>query len=74
MRRPRTHSYASVAADPSELHRLKNQLSIIYGFADLIQVEMAAGDPHEPQMAAIKKTVMAALDILRDGQHDPEEK
>ena len=53
---------------------MKNQLSIIYGFADLIVVEMAPGDPHARQMAEIQKTVMAALDILRDGQHDPEGK
>ena len=74
LRRRRTHSYASVAADPSELHRLKNQLSIIYGFADLILIEMAPGDPYAARMAEIQKTVMAALEILRDGQHDPEGK
>ena len=59
--------------DPSELHRLKNQLSIIYGFADLILVEMPAGDPHAPQMAEIQRTVMAALEILRDPHDEPEE-
>ena len=62
-----------MAVDPSELHRLKNQLSIIYGFADLILVEMAAGDPHAARIAEIQKIVVAALEILRDEQPHPEE-
>ena len=62
-----------MAVDSSELHRLKNQLSIIYGFADLILVEMTAGDPHAAQIAEIQQTVAAALDILRDEQQQPEE-
>ena len=62
-----------MAVDPSELHRLKNQLSIIYGFADLILIEMAPGDPHAEKMAEIQKTAIAALEILRDVPHPSEE-
>jgi hypothetical protein len=62
-----------VAVDPSELHRLKNQLSIVYGFADLLVIEMAPGDPHVPQMAEIQKHAMAALELLRDAPPKSEE-
>lgn len=62
-----------MAVDSSELHRLKNQLSIVYGFADLLLIEMAPGDPHAPQMAEIQQHAMAALELLRDAPPNPEE-
>lgn len=73
----RTNTDTSRAAlDPHALHRLKNQLSIVYGFADLMLVEMAADDPSAAQIAEIRKTAIAALEILSDtsGEHrDPTE-
>lgn len=62
-----------MALDKKELHRLKNQLSIIYGFADLMLVEMAPGDPHAPRIDEIRKTTIAAIDILDDVHRDPTE-
>ena len=62
--------------DSHTLHRLKNQLSIVYGFADLMLVEMAADDPHAIQITEIRQTAIAALKILSDtsGDHrDPTE-
>ena len=59
--------------DPSELHRLKNQLSIIYGFADLLLIEMTPGDPHTRQIADIQQHATDALELLRDTQPDSEE-
>lgn len=62
---------SSTVVDSHTLHRLKNQLSIVYGFADLMLVEMADDDPHAMQIAEIRKTAVAALKVLSDtsGEH-----
>ncbi len=62
-----------MALDSRELHRLKNQLAIIYGFADLMLVEMPPGDRHAPQIAEVRKTASAALEILNDVHRNPTE-
>ena len=62
-----------MALDSKDVHRLKNQLAIIYGFADLMLVEMPPGDRHVPKITEIRDTTVAALEILNDVHRDSTE-
>jgi hypothetical protein len=52
-------------AEPKDLHKLKNHLSVIYSFADLLIGEMEDADPLVPTLGKIQREAHAALEILR---------
>ena len=47
--------------DPIVAHRLKNKLSIILGFCDLLLQELPDGDKHRPDVLQIQEAARAAL-------------
>jgi hypothetical protein len=46
------------------LHQLKNHLSIIVGFADLMLAELKEGDPRRADVHEIVKSARAAMAIV----------
>jgi hypothetical protein len=52
--------------DPNLVHRLKNHLAIIMGFADLVVMESAEGDPHRADLVEIQKAARDALAMMAD--------
>lgn len=59
-----------VMADPPPtperelLHALKNQLSIVVGFSDLVFSETPPEDPRYADLAEIQKAARAAMEII----------
>jgi hypothetical protein len=47
-----------------KVHRLKNQLAIILGFAELLLEEMPADDPHRTDLEHILRAAKSALGEL----------
>jgi hypothetical protein len=52
--------------EPAEIHQLKNHLSIIIGFCDLLLGDMASDDPKRVDIQEMRKAGQAALDMLPD--------
>lgn len=52
--------------DPTLVHRLKNQLTIIRGFADVLLAEMAVEDRFRPDAMEIRKAVGTAIDLVKE--------
>jgi hypothetical protein len=50
--------------DPASVHRIKNQLSIIMGFCDLLLGNMADDDPRRPDVIQIQTAGRSALNDL----------
>jgi hypothetical protein len=50
--------------DPASVHRIKNQLSIIMGFCDLLLGNMADDDPRRPDVIQIQTAGRSALNEL----------
>jgi hypothetical protein len=50
--------------DRELLHALKNQLSIVVGFSDLVFSETPPDDPRYADLAEIQKAARAALAII----------
>ncbi len=50
--------------DSPELHQLKNHLSIIVGFCDLLLGDMTQADPKRADIQEMRKAGQAALDML----------
>jgi hypothetical protein len=57
---------ASTDPEPPELHQLKNHLSIIIGFCDLLLGDLADGDPKRVDILEMRKAGQAALDLMPD--------
>jgi hypothetical protein len=53
-----------MTAEPPEIHQLKNHLSIVIGFCDLLLGDMAGDDPKRVDILEIRKAGQAALDML----------
>ena len=52
--------------EPPELHQLKNHLSIIIGFCDLLLGDLDADDPKRVDIQEMRKAGQAALELLPD--------
>jgi hypothetical protein len=52
--------------DSPLLHQLKNHLSIVLGFCDLLLEDMAQDDPKRFDIQEMRKAGQAALDLLPD--------
>jgi hypothetical protein len=50
--------------DRELLHALKNQLSIVVGFSDLVYSETPPDDPRYADLAEIRKAARAAMAII----------
>ena len=50
--------------DRELLHALKNQLSIVVGFSDLVYSETPPDDPRYSDLAEIRKAARAAMAII----------
>ena len=57
---------ASTDPEPPELHQLKNHLSIILGFCDLLLGDLADDDPKRADIMEMRKAGQAALDLMPD--------
>ena len=57
---------ASTDPEPPELHQLKNHLSIIIGFCDLLIGDLADDDPKRVDILEMRKAGQAALDLMPD--------
>jgi hypothetical protein len=57
---------ASTDPEPPELHQLKNHLSIIIGFCDLLLGDLAHDDPKRVDILEMRKAGQAALDLMPD--------
>lgn len=57
---------ASTDFEPPEIHQLKNHLSVIVGFCDLLLTDMPADDPKRGDIQEMRKAGQAALDLLPD--------
>jgi hypothetical protein len=55
---------AATSAEPPEIHQLKNHLSIVIGFCDLLLGDMAGDDPKRVDILEMRKAGQAALDLL----------
>jgi hypothetical protein len=55
---------ANTYPEPPELHQLRNHLSIIMGFCDLLLGELANDDPKRKDILEVRKAGQAALDTL----------
>ena len=55
---------AYTESEPPELHQLKNHLSVIVGFCDLLLGDMSADDPKRVDILEMRKSGQAALDLL----------
>jgi hypothetical protein len=51
--------------EPEELHKLKNQLGVVVGFAELLLAEFPDDDPRRPDMLQIHAAAIAAMELLR---------
>jgi hypothetical protein len=52
--------------EPPQLHQLKNHLSIVIGFCDLLLGDMAHDDPKRIDIQEMRKAGQAALDLIPD--------
>ena len=52
--------------DSEVIHRLKNHLAIIVGFADLVVAEAAADDPRRADLLEIQKAARDAIAMMAD--------
>jgi len=52
------------STEPPEIHQLKNHLSIIIGFCDLLLSDMASDDPKRVDIQEMRKAGHAALEML----------
>ena len=52
--------------EPPQLHQLKNHLSIIVGFCDLLLGDLTDDDPKRVDIHEIRKAGQAALDLIPD--------
>ncbi|HYE88568.1 MAG TPA: hypothetical protein VEA16_19535 [Vicinamibacterales bacterium] len=50
--------------EPASVHRLKNQLSIILGFCELLLSDLAEGDPRRADVLRIQDAGKSALSEL----------
>ena len=57
---------ATVPHERELLHALKNQLSIVVGFSDLVLSETPPEDPRHGDLAEICKAARAAMAIIPD--------
>jgi signal transduction histidine kinase len=55
-----------MSGEPPEIHQLKNQLSIIVGFCDLLLTDLPQGDPKRADLEEIRKAGQAALELIPD--------
>jgi hypothetical protein len=60
----------TTADDPGResplLHQLKNHLSIVVGFCDLVLGDLAHDDPKRVDLQEMRKAAQAALDLVPD--------
>ncbi len=52
--------------DSEVIHRLKNCLAIVVGFADLVVADAAADDPSRADLLEIQKAAREALAMMAD--------
>ena len=57
---------ADLEPDNPVLHQLKNHLSIIVGFCDLLLGDLPQDDPKRVDIQEMRKAGQAALDLLPD--------
>jgi hypothetical protein len=55
---------SNTAPEPPELHQLRNHLSIIMGFCDLLLGDLTNDDPKRKDILEVRKAGQAALDTL----------
>jgi hypothetical protein len=54
------------AVDSPLLHQLKNHLSIVIGFCDLLLGDLPPDDPKRVDIQEMRKAGQAALDLIPD--------
>jgi hypothetical protein len=52
--------------DSEVIHRLKNHLAIIVGFADLVIAESAEDDPHRTDLMELQTAARDAMAMMPD--------
>ena len=55
---------AANSTEPPEIHQLKNHLSIIIGFCDLLLGDLPRDDPKRVDIQEMRKAGQAALEML----------
>jgi signal transduction histidine kinase len=55
-----------VTVDSAVVHRLKNQLTVIVGFAELLLSEMTEGGRTREDVAEIRQAAREAIALIRD--------
>ena len=55
---------AHTHTEPPDIHQLKNHLSVIVGFCDLLLSDMPPDDPKRVDILEMRKAAQAALDML----------
>ncbi len=54
------------AREPEILHQLKNYLTIVLGFGDLLLAELPKDDPHHADVLEIRNAGQAAMALMPD--------
>jgi hypothetical protein len=60
------YSVTPMGSEPPQIHQLKNHLSIIVGFCDLLLGDLAPDDPRRSDVQEMRKAGLAALALLPD--------
>jgi signal transduction histidine kinase len=55
--------------EASREHELRNQLTIILGFSELLARSIPATDPRHEDVTTIRQAASTALDLLHDAGH-----
>ncbi len=53
------------------LHNVRNHLSVIIGYCDLLLSEVPAGDAKQADLNEIRKAAVVAMALLQDGLEAP---
>jgi signal transduction histidine kinase len=56
----------STVIDPAIIHRLKNQLTVIVGFSELLLSELTEGERGRKDLTEIRHAARTAIDIVRE--------
>lgn len=56
--------WSAMTDDEMSRHDVRNQLSIIYGYAESLLDDVEAGDPRRRDLEEIHKAALAALELL----------
>ena len=57
--------------DPEFEHTLRNQISIVLGFCELLLAEVPADSPWRGDLAEMQNAALTAIDMLRSLEREP---